>query len=191
MSTRSVSKRGVSPAAREFLELFYPVHYKIGIEIEDALRGDDLSRHQVAILWLIRSEGEGGRRLSRKRIERLLTRFFELQSSAISKVLRSLARPPHGFVEVVEHPASGREKQVVLTRRGEERIALLVERGRIFIQTMVARLTAAEAASGVRFLSRVSEIIDTLDDEGVLPRAKRQRARGGRGTARARSTRVV
>jgi DNA-binding MarR family transcriptional regulator len=178
MSTRKTKSGAITPAARSFLELFYPVHYKIGIEIEDALRDGELSRHQAAILWLIRSEGEDGKRLSRKRIERSLTRFFELQSSALSKALRSLAKPPLGLIALVENAASGREKEVVLTRRGEQRIERMVEKGRAFIQTMVDRLTHAEAESGVHFLSRVSAIIDALDDEGELPRARRRTQRG-------------
>lgn len=178
-TTRSRSRaRRVSPAARSFLELFYPVHYKIGIEIEDALREGDLTRHQAAILWLIRSEGEGGKRLGRKQIERSLTRFFELQSSALSKALRSLAREPLALITLVEHAESGREKDVVLTRRGQQRIERMVERGQTFIQTMVDRLSAEEAKSGVHFLSRVSDIIDALDEEGALPRARRRRGAG-------------
>ena len=176
MSTRrSRSRAAPTPAALTFLELFYPVHYKIGIEIEDALREDELSRHQVAILWLIRSEGADGRRLPRKQIERSLQRFFELQSSAVSKTLRSLARGPEALLRIAEHPDSGREKQVELTRRGEQRLERMVQRGAAFIQTMVDRLSASEAESGVHFLSRVSEIIDELDAEGALRRQRRQR----------------
>jgi DNA-binding MarR family transcriptional regulator len=167
--------RAPSANARSFLELFYPVHYKIGIEIEDALRQDELSRHQVAILWLIRSEGREGRSLPRKQIERSLRRFFELQSSAVSKILRSLAAEPQALLRITEHPSSGREKQVELTRRGEQRLERMVERGAVFIQTMVDRLSAAEAESGVHFLSRVSEIIDALDAEGALRRQRRER----------------
>jgi DNA-binding MarR family transcriptional regulator len=176
VSTGKKNAKRISPSTKSFLELFYPVHYKIGIEIEDALREGELSRHQAAILWLIRSEGEGGRRLSRKRIERSLTRFFELQSSALSKALRSLARPPLSLITLSEHAESGREKEVVLTRRGEQRIERMVERGRAFLQTMVDRLSAEEARNGVHFLSRVSEIIDALDDDGALPRARKRKA---------------
>jgi hypothetical protein len=38
----------------------------------------------------------------------------------------------------------------------------MVDEGRAFIQVMVNDLTASESAQGVRFLSRVSEIIDTV-----------------------------
>ena len=45
-------KSGKAPAnaAYQFLELYYPIHYKAGIKVEDAMRGGQLGRHQVAIL---------------------------------------------------------------------------------------------------------------------------------------------
>ena len=153
----------VSAAARDFLDLFYPVHYKIGIGIEDSLRGGRLTRHQVAILWLIRSVGEGGRSITRKEIERSITRWFEIGNSAISKALRVLAKPPYGLLEIQEHPTSGRERLVVLTPAGLQRIEEMVEQGHRFVQRMVDHLSADESAQGVHFLSRVSAIIDLVD----------------------------
>ncbi len=161
LSTKASMKQ-VSDSAKSFLDLFYPVHYKIGIGIEDALRDGVLTRHQVAILWLIHSEGSGGRLLARKQIERSMTRWFELGNSAISKALRALARPPHELVEIREHPHSGREKEVALTWRGVRRIERMVERGRQFIQSMVDHLSVEESRHGVHFLSRVSEIIELV-----------------------------
>ncbi|WP_295682733.1 winged helix DNA-binding protein [uncultured Nevskia sp.] len=152
----------VSDSAKEFLDLFYPVHYKVGIGIEDALRGGRLTRHQVAILWLIRSEGEGGRSISRKEIERSITRWFEIRNSAISKSLRVMAREPLDLLDILEHPTSGRERQVVLTAKGAREIERMVDQGRRFIQTMVDRLAAEEASQGVHFLGRVSAIIDLI-----------------------------
>jgi DNA-binding MarR family transcriptional regulator len=153
---------GVSDAAIDFLDLFYPVHYKIGIGIEDALRGGRLSRHQVAILWLIRSAGEGGRTIPRKEIERSITRWFELKNSAISKVLRGMAREPMSLLEIREHPLSGREREVVLTSKGAREIDRMVEDGRRFIQSMVDHLSGTEAAQGVHFLTRVSDVIEIV-----------------------------
>jgi DNA-binding MarR family transcriptional regulator len=152
----------VSDAAKDFLDLFYPVHYKIGIGIEDALRGGRLSRHQVAILWMIRSAGEGGRTLPRKEIERSITRWFELTNSAISKVLRGMAREPMNLLEIREHPLSGREREVALTNKGAREIDRMVEDGRRFIQTMVDHLSGTEAAQGVHFLTRVSDVIEIV-----------------------------
>ncbi|TDU26893.1 winged helix DNA-binding protein [Panacagrimonas perspica] len=152
----------ISEAAKEFLDLFYPVHYKIGIGIEDALRGGRLSRHQVAILWLIRSAGEGGRTIPRKEIERSITRWFELRNSAISKTLRGMAREPLSLLEIREHPLSGREREVILTAKGAREIERMVDEGRRFIQTMVNHLSGTEATDGVHFLTRVSSVIDVV-----------------------------
>lgn len=162
VSSAAAAESPVSDSAKEFLDLFYPVHYKVGIGIEDALRGGRLTRHQVAILWLIRSEGEGGRSISRKEIERSITRWFEIRNSAISKSLRVMAREPLGLLDILEHPTSGRERQVVLTAKGAREIERMVEQGRRFIQTMVDRLAVEEASQGVHFLGRVSAIIDLI-----------------------------
>lgn len=162
---KPVATTPVSESARQFLDLFYPVHYKVGIGIEDALRGGRLTRHQVAILWLIRSEGEDGRSISRKEIERSITRWFELRNSAISKALRAMARTPLGLLEILEHPASGRERQVVLTAKGLREIERMVDQGQRYIQTMVDHLSRDEAAQGVHFLARVSAIIDLIQPQ--------------------------
>lgn len=166
----------VSDAAKDFLDLFYPVHYKIGIGIEDALRGGRLSRHQVAILWLIRSAGEGGRTLPRKEIERSITRWFELRNSAISKVLRTMAREPLNLLEIREHPLSGREREVSLTTKGVRELERMVEQGRRFIQTMVNHLSATEASQGVHFLARVSSVIDVVQPAIKVAGSPRRKA---------------
>ena len=53
-------------SAAELQEFFYPIHYQIGMALEDALRGGMLTRKQSAILWMIRSAGEDGRHMRRK-----------------------------------------------------------------------------------------------------------------------------
>lgn len=176
-AVEKVAAAPVSESAKQFLDLFYPVHYKVGIGIEDALRGGRLTRHQVAILWLIRSEGEAGRSISRKEIERSITRWFELRNSAISKALRAMAREPLGLLEILEHPTSGRERQVLLTARGVEEIERMVDEGQRFIQTMVDHLSGDEAAQGVHFLARVSAIIDLIQPrtKPAIKAARRRR----------------
>lgn len=164
---RSTPVAPVTDWAKDFLELFYPVHYKIGIGIEDSLRGGRLTRHQVAILWLIRSEGEGGRTIRRKDIEVSITRWFELKNSAISKALQAMEREPLSLLEIRANPHSGRERTVVLTHKGMREIERMVESGRRFIQRMVDLLTDEESDQGVHFLQRVSDVIDV-----VHPRAK-------------------
>ena len=40
-------------AAKKLLHRFYPVHYVVGMKVEDTLRTNDLlNRHQVAVLWI-------------------------------------------------------------------------------------------------------------------------------------------
>lgn len=90
--------------AGELLEFFYLSHYHSHMALEDALRGGVLTRTQAAILWLIHSEGEQGRRMRRKDIERLMQHWFEMSSSEITKAIRGMARLPLGLVQLVEDP---------------------------------------------------------------------------------------
>lgn len=106
-------------AATELMEFFYSVHYEIGTALEDVVRADVLSRQQGAILWLIRSQGDGGSRVRRKDIEANVRRWFEMTSAALSKSLRTMMRPPLELIEITEDPRSGREKLVALTPKGK------------------------------------------------------------------------
>lgn len=151
-----------------FLELFYPIHYTVGIAIEDTLRSGVLTRHQTAVLWHIHSRGEDGRVMRRKDVERALQSWFEITSSAVSKAIRSLAKPPHGMLELAEDPQSGREKTIRLTPRGERFILQMIENGRALMKAMVDHMTEDEINEGVNFLSRVTEIFETLSASGEL-----------------------
>jgi DNA-binding MarR family transcriptional regulator len=142
-----------NPAA-VLLEFFYPFHYKGGMALEDALRCGQLSRKQAAILWLIRSEGEQGKRMRRKDIERSIQTWFEVSSSAITKALRSMARPPLSLVQIIEDPQSAREKQVLLTAKGERFLGTMVTEGQQFLQKILDQLTPEEVRSGIHFLER-------------------------------------
>jgi DNA-binding MarR family transcriptional regulator len=106
-------------AATELMEFFYSVHYEIGTALEDVVRADVLSRQQAAILWLIRSQGDGGVRMRRKDIESNVRRWFEVTSAALSKSLRAMMHAPLELIEITEDPRSGREKLVALTLRGK------------------------------------------------------------------------
>ncbi len=160
----------VNPAA-EFLEFFYPIHYKLGMALEDTLRGGQLRRKQVAILWLIRSEGVQGRTIRRKEIEHLLTTWFEVSSSAITKALRAMARPPLSLVRVVEASHSGREKLVLLTPKGERFLLTMVEQGQQFLQGIVEQLTEEEINSGIHFLRQVTTALEQKRAESVRSKA--------------------
>lgn len=108
-----------SHAARHLLELLYRLHYVVGMKVQDTLRtSDGLDRHQTAVLWIIRSEGADGRSIPRKYVEKQLTSWYDISSSAISKAIRGLASKDIGFLNITENPSSGREKLIELTPEG-------------------------------------------------------------------------
>jgi DNA-binding MarR family transcriptional regulator len=144
--------------ARELLDFFFPVHYQIEIALEDALRGGVLTRKQIAILWLIRSAGEDGQRMRRKDIERSLQAWFEITSSAVSKAIRGMARPPLTLVQITEDPRSGREKLVSLTPQGERFFATMVARGEAFIHRLVDQLPPNLVRSHIEFLGQAIQV---------------------------------
>lgn len=147
------------------LEFFYPIHYKLGMALEDALRGGQLTRKQVAILWLIRAEGGPEHRMPRKEIERLLTTWYEVSSSAVTKALRAMARPPLNFVEIVEAPHSGREKLVFLTPKGQDYLKTMVEAGQQFLSGIVSQLAPSMVETGIEFLGQVTTALEHLPEK--------------------------
>lgn len=157
---KATSKHPPASAARQFLELYYPIHYQAGIGVEDALRGEDLSRHQTAILWLIHAQGEDGRQMRRKDIVAALRSWFEISNAAITKALRSMSGPPLALVTQVEDPRSGREKIVTLTPEGEAYIEAMIERGTAYVQRIVDGLTREQVTSGIEFFERISAIVN-------------------------------
>lgn len=174
----------VAPAA-DLLEFFYPIHYKLGMTLEDALRGGQLTRKQVAILWLIRSEGGPAHRMPRKEIERLLTTWLEVTGSAITKALRAMARPPLNLVRLVEDPRSGREKLVLLTTKGEQFLLSMIKEGQQYIQEIANHLSETDIRSGIHFLSQVTDALEQV-------RASREaRKEGMKEEERMRPTRLA
>ncbi len=144
----------------ELLELFYPVHYKTGIAFEDAMRSGQLTRKQTAILWLIHSEGVDRRQMRRKEIERSLQTWFEVSSSAITKALRGMSRSPLSLLKIVEDPESAREKQVMLTAKGEKFVQMMVAEGRRLIHRIVEQLTEAEVDAGIMYLRKTTDVME-------------------------------
>lgn len=182
-----VGKIGDEPAA-EFLEFFYPIHYQIGKALEDVLRNNQLTRKQVAVLWLIRAEGQEGRRMRRKDIQRLIETWFEISGPSITRELRAMMRPPLSLVRMTEDPDSGREKMVILTAKGERFLATMIEQGIQFLRPLMQELSPEEISNGMAFLQRGTQIIQQtqigtpggLKNDSVPARGapKRQRKQG-------------
>jgi DNA-binding PadR family transcriptional regulator len=173
---RPLSANAAQRQAADLLELFYPVHYKSNMALEDAMRGH-LTRKQAAIMWLIRSEGMNGRGMRRKDIERLLQDWFDVSSPAITKALRSMARPPLELVRVIEAADSGREKRVFLTPKGERFLLKMVERGRSFLLTLLPqlakRLSEREVDYGIQFLREAIAASESISAQASPGRKKR------------------
>jgi DNA-binding MarR family transcriptional regulator len=153
----------VDRSAATLLNLFYPVHYRGNMAVEEAMRGQ-LTRKQAAILWLIRSAGDAeGRCMRRKDIVRRLQDWFDVSSPAVTQALRAMARPPLGLVRLVEDADSAREKMVLLTPRGEHFIHTMAERGRDFLRRVVEQLPQPQVRGGIQFLRASIAAVERFD----------------------------
>jgi len=137
--------------AAALLELFYPIHYRGNMAVEDAMRGP-LTRKEAAIIWLIRSAGEGGSEMRRKQIVARLQDWFEVSSPAITKALRHMTHPPLSLVRLVEDADSAREKRVRLTPQGQRFVLGMVTRGRDFLRKVVEQLPDQQVRDGIDYL---------------------------------------
>jgi len=126
------------------------------------MRAGEIGRHQVAILWLIHSEGTDGRQMNRKDIERHLGAWFEISGAAITKAIRTMASAPLSLFTVEEAAHSGREKVVTLTRTGEKFVDGMISRGDAFIQRLIETMPDEELNQGLHFFQRISDVIDDL-----------------------------
>lgn len=158
LARNSRVRSGKSPLesnASELLEILYFVHDK-GISAIGAVMRGRLSRTQASILWLIRSEGENARSMLRKDVARRLHNWFDLGSPAITTALQALAQPPLGLVRLIGNAASGREKKVVLTAKGERFVASMAKRGQRLVRELVSDLERSlsndQIAAGLEFL---------------------------------------
>ncbi len=152
--TKSRPADAQSDFSAEATALFLPIHYKIGMALEDVLRCGQLSRKQVAILWLMRTERDAAGHMRRKDIERLLASWFETSSPTITRALRDLANAPLRLVCLVEDPDSGREKQVVLTPKGKRFLQTMEEEGKRFLQPFLEQMPPTESRELFRLLRK-------------------------------------
>lgn len=139
---KSVKRIPRDSAARLLLNLLYRVHYIVGMKVQDTLRTNELlNRHQVAVLWIIRSEGIDGESVRRKYVEKELTGWYDISSSAISKAIRSLTSKELDLITIEEHPKSGREKLIKLTPGGIEFMRQMVRNGSAMCEWYLANMS--------------------------------------------------
>ena len=163
-TARTVDRR---KASSDYLQLFYPFHYRVGFAVENALRGGLLTQQQTVILWIIHSEGGSAKSMRRKDIEARISKWFDLTSSAISKAIRSMAKGDSPLLKVTEDPRSGREKLISLTVEGERYIEGMVERAEQVIFEIISGLNAEEISDGLRMLGRIAQEALALDEKSA------------------------
>ena len=137
----------------QLLQFFYPIHYRIGMELESVMCQGVISRKQAAILWLIHSRAGESRWMRRKDIETSLSIWFEISNSNVSKLLRELARPPLNFIDHEESPESGREKVVRLTRRGQNFVDGMTNAAIDYLSNQISHVENDELAWGIDFFA--------------------------------------
>ncbi|NMG55510.1 MarR family winged helix-turn-helix transcriptional regulator [Aromatoleum aromaticum] len=138
----------------DLLGFFYPIHYRIGMELERRMCQGRLSRQQAAIIWLIESEVGPHGWIRRKLIEQTLSDWFETRNSHVSQLLHELSSPPLSLIEQKTNPESGREKVVALTEHGCRYFNTMIEAGLAYFSVLLPHLSEHELRAGIKFLGR-------------------------------------
>lgn len=139
--------------AREVLTYFYPVHYRLGMEMERAMSQGRLDRKQAAMLWLIHSQATDGW-VRRKEIEAELFSWFEMSSSKITRMIAELSRGEGKLIEAIEAPDSGREKMLRLTSEGQVFIDGMIAAASVLLADAMQHVSLGEQRAGLMFLDR-------------------------------------
>jgi len=145
-------RAGPDAFAERVLGYFYPVHYRFGMEMEQAMGQGQLGRKQAALLWLIHSEAGSDGWMPRKDIEATLGTWFEMSPPNVTKIIRDTASPPHEMIEVIESPGSGREKLLRLTPNGRAFVSTMIASATKFLTGRVGHMKQAKLAAGLAFL---------------------------------------
>ena len=147
-------------APNMFLDYFYPIHFSIGMKIEAGLMEcGRLDRHQTVIMWILRSEAQ--RRdesvISRKDIVKLMTNWYDITSSSVSKALRALAKEPLSYITILEDPNSGREKLIEMTPAGKQHCDEMIASACDVIKRITENFSDDENKMGIYMFSRMDE----------------------------------
>lgn len=155
-------------AAAMFLDYFYPIHFSIGMRIEAGLMEcGQLDRHQTVIMWILRSELErsGKDAIHRKDVVRLMTNWYDITSSSVSKALRALSREPLGFITLHEDPNSGREKLIKMTERGREHCDQMIASACKVIRRITDHFSKEENQMGIYMFMRMDNEFSAIRDD--------------------------
>ena len=143
-----------------FLDYFYPIHFSIGMKIEAGLMEcGRLDRHQTVIMWILRSESQRSdvTVISRKDIVKMMTNWYDITSSSVSKALRALAKEPLSYITILEDPNSGREKLIEMTPAGKQHCDEMIASACDVIKRITANFSDDENKMGVYMFMRMDE----------------------------------
>jgi DNA-binding MarR family transcriptional regulator len=147
-------------APNMFLDYFYPIHFSIGMKIEAGLMEcGRLDRHQTVIMWILRSETvrSGDKSISRKDIVKLMTNWYDITSSSVSKALRALSKAPLHYIELEEDPHSGREKLITLTPEGQQHCNEMIASACNVIKRLTENFSDDENKMGIYMFMRMDD----------------------------------
>lgn len=140
--------------AERLMSFFYPVHYRLGMEMEQAMCQGRVDRKQSAMLWLVYSRSDEQGWVRRKDIVRELSSWFEISEAKVSRMLRSLSSPPHDFLELAESPDSSRERILRLTGEGVQFVEVMRASAMAYLTAQVGHLSHDELDWGLAFLEK-------------------------------------
>lgn len=151
-AAKATGRGGPDGFAERVLRYFYPVHYRFGMEMEQAMGQGRLGRKQAALLWLLHSEAGTDGWMPRKDVEAKLGTWFEMSPPNVTKVIRDTASAPLAMIEVIASPGSGREKLLRLTEAGRAFVSTMIESAMEFLRSRVGHMEQAKLTAGLAFL---------------------------------------
>ncbi|QQD19547.1 winged helix DNA-binding protein [Spongiibacter nanhainus] len=151
-----------------FLDYFYPIHFSIGMKIEAGLMEcGRLDRHQTVIMWILRSELQRTEKtaIHRKDVVRLMTNWYDITSSSVSKALRALSREPLGYITLSEDPNSGREKLIEMTDAGRQHCDEMIASACKVIRRITDHFSKEENQMGIYMFMRMDDEFSAYRDD--------------------------
>jgi DNA-binding MarR family transcriptional regulator len=149
----------------QLLHMIYPLHCRIAAAFEDRIRGE-LTPVQGCILWMFRPYipvDHHRPSLPRKEIARWVKRWFGITSAAISHAIHGMSSPPLVLVRLVKDSSSGREKRVCLTSTGEQFLATMEKRGRLWLELVERELSDEQLREGLELLRAFVLAVGKID----------------------------
>ncbi len=87
----------------------------------------------------------------------MMTNWYDITSSSVSKALRALAKEPLSYITILEDPNSGREKLIEMTPAGKQHCDEMIASACDVIKRITANFSDDENKMGVYMFMRMDE----------------------------------